>query len=108
MPPTLVLSPRRFVLTSRREREKEREREAVVSHPWVLTIIKKRLTRGKGWHFFYRRAAEIGRVSFFKFMICEFYTSIGIILSYAILMSHIARSTTHLLPRFFSATSNLH
>jgi hypothetical protein len=31
-------------------------------------------------------------------MICEFYTSIGIILSYAISMSHISRSTTHLLP----------
>jgi hypothetical protein len=27
MPPTLVLSPRRFVLTSRGERERERERE---------------------------------------------------------------------------------
>ena len=26
MPPTLVLSPRRFVLTSRGERERERER----------------------------------------------------------------------------------
>ena len=48
MPPTLVLSPRRFVLTSRGERERERERETVVNHPWVLTIIKKRLTRGKG------------------------------------------------------------
>jgi hypothetical protein len=50
-----------------KERERERERETVVNHPWVLTIIKKILTRGKGGggHFFYRRAAEIGRLFHF-------------------------------------------
>ena len=37
MPPTLVLSPRRFVLTSRGERERERERERDGSKPSVGT-----------------------------------------------------------------------
>jgi hypothetical protein len=37
VPPTLVLSPRRFVLTSRRERERERERERDGSKPSVGT-----------------------------------------------------------------------
>ena len=59
------MGPRRFVLTSRRERE----REAVVNHKWATDDIKmtdegQAYVRGKG-HFFYRRAAVMGRLIHF-------------------------------------------